>query len=692
MALIRKQKLLSLGLVFFLLLMGNSFHFTGKVYAAKGLEDIRVALMIQSLHTQPSATLFASGGLQVGVEGSSGIKEWVSQDDSGKIRVSIDQYMIKLLETSNFSEASTLSNEVDQGNGFIFKTNKNGNTIYQVYAGTFASFNEAKNVKLSLEKSLNLDDVTITGPNYLSAGTYDQKKDAEKLVSDLFEAGIDAYLVTQENNNGEIVYSVWVGETADQDDLDEIESKVEQSFSGVELEEIEKDNPYLVLRNGISSSDKGMEISHYFFNSNGQKLWIESNKSDIQIDEKYSRTYRGNIEITQYKDRLAVINELPFEQYLYSVVSTEMGEDWPEEALKAQAVAARTYALQLGWKYDIAHISDTTYDQAYKGSGVENSNVTSAVKDTEGMVLQDKNGDLIIPFYYSNAGGFTASPSEIWDSSIDYIESVPSPDNIAEEGLHYWHHVVLPDGTIGYIRSDLTSKTTKTNEAGFPILSVLDNQINVRAAPFVDNDINAPIAKVSTGDQLILLETVRESNSYSWITGPYSGDELLDSINKVADNNITGELESLEVTDRGPSGRVIELEANGIVIEVSYPDQYRTALNSVKSTRFEIDQTNIYTVLGADGEALESDSNASLHVVDSDLTTNQTDSEIIVLNGENNVRVITEESYFRIIGYGYGHGLGMSQWGARDLAEFVGYDYQQILKYYYKDVNIVRID
>ncbi|NBI29751.1 SpoIID/LytB domain-containing protein [Chengkuizengella marina] len=694
MSLIRTGKGMKFGLVFVMFFSTILFQFSGKAHAAKSIkEDIRVALMIQSLHTKPSATLVANGGLEVGIKASTGIKKWVSEDVSEKVKVSLDQYMLKIKETSDFNEAALLSEKVEDGTGFIFKLNRDGNTRYQVYAGTYASISEAKSIKSSLEKSLNQSDIIITGPNYLSAASYDRKKDAENLISDLSGVGIDSYLVYEENNKGELMYSVWVGEAVDQSDLTDIRNEITSSFPGLELKSIEAASPYLVVRNGLSPNDKNSTIPHYFINANGQKLWITSDLSDIKIEEKYNRSYRGHIEITQYKDRLAVVNELPFEQYLYSVVSTEMGSEWPSEALKAQAIAARTYALQLGMKYEIAHISDTTYDQAYKGSSVEDTHVTNAVKETEGIVLKASNGELIIPFYYSNAGGLTAAPSEIWYSPIDYVESVPSPDDIAEEGLLLWDHVVLADGTIGYIRTDFTGKTSKTNSAGFPIVKVTDNQINVRQAPFVNNDINAPIAKVSTGDQLILLEQVIESNSYRWITKPYSADELLESINNTSNNVITGELKSLEITDRGPSGRVLEIEANGTVIEVSYPDRYRTALSSVRSTRFEIDQTNNYTVLGVNGNTIEfPDSDERLHVIDSGSTSEKTDTDFIVLNGDNHIRVLTEEPQFRIIGYGYGHGLGMSQWGARQLAEFVGYDYQEILKYYYKDVNIEKVD
>ncbi len=64
---------------------------------------------------------------------------------------------------------------------------------------------------------------------------------------------------------------------------------------------------------------------------------------------------------------LALVNEVPMEQYLYGVVGSELSSGWPTEALKAQAVAARTFAIKQGNKYEIAQVTDTTLDQAYYG-------------------------------------------------------------------------------------------------------------------------------------------------------------------------------------------------------------------------------------------------------------------------------------------------------------------------------------
>src|SRR5690606_35249133 len=104
--------------------------------------------------------------------------------------------------------------------------------------------------------------------------------------------------------------------------------------------------------------------------------------------------------------------------------------------------------------------------------------------------------------------------------------------------------------------------------------------------------------QVHQGDRLIIIETVIESNPYSWISQQWKSDELLSRINQYARKPIIGDLRSLEVANRGMSGRVVSILANGSqAVDVSYPDAFRTVLNGLRSTRFDIEQTNDITIL-----------------------------------------------------------------------------------------------
>ena len=148
-----------------------------------------------------------------------------------------------------------------------------------------------------------------------------------------------------------------------------------------------------------------------------------------------SRWYRGSLEI---RPGLIAVNELPIEQYLYGVVPAEMPSKWPLEALKSQAVAARTYTLaKLG---DMASrgydLKPTTDHQVYAGASKEKPETNYAIDATRGEVLT-YNGRPIPAFYCSAAGGYTDGAETVWGSKpIPYL--IPVPDFDQEAPSYVW--------------------------------------------------------------------------------------------------------------------------------------------------------------------------------------------------------------------------------------------------------------
>lgn len=135
--------------------------------------------------------------------------------------------------------------------------------------------------------------------------------------------------------------------------------------------------------------------------------------------------YRGDIEVRLEEDNFVVINEVSLEEYLFSVVGGEIYSAWPGEVLKAQAVAARTYAV-----YQYEKNKDKTYQleasvdsQRYIGIAGENKNISKAVLETRGLVMT-YHKDLIQAFFHSTCGGRTEDVNSLWpDSNLPYLES-----------------------------------------------------------------------------------------------------------------------------------------------------------------------------------------------------------------------------------------------------------------------------
>jgi stage II sporulation protein D len=150
------------------------------------------------------------------------------------------------------------------------------------------------------------------------------------------------------------------------------------------------------------------------------------------------RAYRGVIEIFRDRTGITIVNRLPMESYLLGVVSTEMGRRAPTEmeALRAQAVVSRTYALRHLRRWDVQgfDLYATVADQVYGGAERETPEGTDAVLATRGRILTHE-GQPIDAFFYSTCGGRTADGTEVFQGADrPYLRSVP---DVADDGTAY---------------------------------------------------------------------------------------------------------------------------------------------------------------------------------------------------------------------------------------------------------------
>ncbi|MDP9491173.1 MAG: SpoIID/LytB domain-containing protein, partial [Actinomycetota bacterium] len=159
---------------------------------------------------------------------------------------------------------------------------------------------------------------------------------------------------------------------------------------------------------------------------------------------RLGRRYRGTIQVDRVGKRLRAINAVRLEQYLYGVVPAEVPDDWPAEVLKAQAVAARSYALatrKTGGAFDLF---PDVRSQVYRGVDEEEETTNAAVDETASEVLT-YGGRLITAYFHSTSGGRTASVVDVWPGSkpTPYLVAVDDPyDSISPH--HVWGPVVMP--------------------------------------------------------------------------------------------------------------------------------------------------------------------------------------------------------------------------------------------------------
>ena len=219
------------------------------------------------------------------------------------------------------------------------------------------------------------------------------------------------------------------------------ELKIASSVSA-EIYDMDKNRPLFEIR----------PMTIYKFKSNGNEISVENpDKQEFKLGTNVvlikTKTegflcskrawYRGDFMLYNWGNTgMTLINHLPLEDYLKGVVPSEMPSRWNTEALRAQAIAARSFAVatrnsgkHASQGFDLV---DSTADQAYGGASAEKASTSKAVEDTKGIVLvQDKRG--VLPTYYhASSGGQT----KVWDSGSSFLHSVPSVDDNVKKNGH----------------------------------------------------------------------------------------------------------------------------------------------------------------------------------------------------------------------------------------------------------------
>lgn len=146
-----------------------------------------------------------------------------------------------------------------------------------------------------------------------------------------------------------------------------------------------------------------------------------SGAGELALD---GRRYRGSLELRHKGGGLIAVNIVPVDGYLRSVVPEEMPVDWPAEAIKAQSVAARSFALasrgrHAGEGYDLC---TTTHCQLYTGTAAEKSASNAAIKATRGEVLT-YGGKPIEALFHTDSGGMTENSEDVWGSHVPYLRA-----------------------------------------------------------------------------------------------------------------------------------------------------------------------------------------------------------------------------------------------------------------------------
>lgn len=339
--------------------------------------------------------------------------------------------------------------------------------------------------------------------------------------------------------------------------------------------------------------------------------------------------YRGTLEVVLRDGRLIVINELPLEEYLYSVVPSEMPWNYNYEALKAQAICARSFAyihiMNNSYSEYGAHVDDSTTYQVYNNSE-EQTVSNAAVDETYGQVLMH-GSNVISAYFYSTSCGSTTSSGAVWGSELPY--------------------------TAGRLLSDEENNMNLMDEPTF------DAFIRTNYNTF-DSDYPWYRWKVTFS-----LKELADSINSQLGTIKAENVQILDDKGQWVNKQVSsvGQVKKIEVGERGQGGVLTYVTIFGTEGTVRVYKEY-----------------NIRKIFSPDGIAVKRG------IGDEVTAMSMLPSGFFVLDEvtENNLL-----SGYTFVGGGYGHGVGMSQNGANTMAK-LGKNCQEILTFFYKDATIAK--
>ena len=381
------------------------------------------------------------------------------------------------------------------------------------------------------------------------------------------------------------------------------------------------------------------------------------------------KTYRGNVEIRRFSDSdMTVINHLSMQEYLYGVVPREIGGNSPIEAVKAQAVVARTYATKNygrrdSWGFDLYPTVD---DQAYGGYEWENQNSNNAVDETYGQVIV-YNGELIGGYYFSTSGGYTESSENVWGGKFDYLKAVPDYYEPEIEGNTSWE--------VEYTADEVKKKLAAY---GIDVGEIID----LEPIEYTESGRVLELRVVGTDGEKIL--TKATTRTYLGLKSQwYTINDIAPQAVKIVDN---------ELPSKGSEDKLMDDFNNN---EYEEDDDYIAIRPNYANDegRVKVDKEENGNKVEKEEENREENKEMKplLKKIVESILDNTFASNLL---GENIEEIRTEykavkNNYtFTFRGRGWGHAVGMSQNGAKGMAE-EGFTCEEIITWYYSGVEVV---
>ena len=371
-----------------------------------------------------------------------------------------------------------------------------------------------------------------------------------------------------------------------------------------------------------------------------------------------TKYYPGDMEVRIVDGGIRLTNHVDMETYLYGVLPFEMSNSWPLEALKAQAVAARTYAARARRSSNYFDLDDTQSSQVYQGYDPAYARCIQAVDETKGLVLM-YNNSFVGTYYSSSNGGMTEATKNIFVQDLPYSVVKEDPYDIRNKSnsratwtITYTKKPVsssLANRLIQRMKSSVDSKGYSSNDPNIKVLELKE----------IFFEPQNESGRIDKGYLLakLLVKKKQLAGSHDWVKIRYNGQDAYMAVQYLAFNE--------PASDGTMTGTVTEARVN---------------VRKGPGTNYDS-----IGIVEKDSKLTIVDSN--MQIIEQKLSFNKNTARGVLNLPSLLVTVEDKGDSFVLNGGGFGHGVGMSQYGAQQMAR-EDFTFDQILDFYYPGTQL----
>jgi len=501
-------------------------------------------------------------------------------------------------------------------------------------------------------------------------------------------------------------YALRIGSFADYDDAEYYVDEIEDIFGHLDV------TVAYPTSTAVSVIDPYTDQILFEFDCGGEaELGLEAQEDrygNTYIETPAGNVYDGVFAFKRYDngetDGVSLINVVSLESYIAGVLPYETSNSWPMETQKAFAITVRSYTLTQMGKHGTHgfDLCNTTHCQVYKGAARINSSVLKAVTETKGSVIT-YDGNIISAYYSSSMGGVTVSAKDAWGGKQEYpyLKAVETPwEKYMVHNNGFWITEISPEALLdrlhqaGYTSlsgavEDIYIKQLAENSTYVKVLGVRDiygntieitntDMVRTSLTPYVKS-ANFVVGKgsVEYTEAVVVESDYDYSEEYEEIIS-YDKDFGYIRVNEFTVMTGDGIRHCEREEDIINAGRVSNVNILTDEKMVNYLRKDTFVMSVENAGAFLGEEYNYENYVEAHQKQEAEKIQTSTTVI-----TDKSTEDILY-----KIAYADDEDNFIFAGKGWGHGVGMSQYGALDLAE-LGYSAEDILYAYFTDIEII---